>query len=262
MVLLVCHPYDEATMCLYDYCKKKGLKDIMHINADVLTSSFYWRYAVNSFDNDDLEIKLYNGKTVDVKNVSIFFNRIQYVHMGMWDRAEKGEKDYATQEFYSFFLSWLHSFGRKIVNKPTPGDLSGVHRHKAIWRYMAQEFGIPVLDIEIDSHKEFNPLVNNGVTGKTTVYAIGKKLIHYIPGMPAYNRITEFIYNSGIHFAELTFYRHEKLWKLDTVNTSSSQFHTSHQCMEALFQFFLEQNNYSYDINSRYSNRKSHSIAV
>jgi hypothetical protein len=238
MLLIICHPFDDAAKYFYAYCERRSPGMAVLVNADILTSAKTWELQLRNDQPAYFHCELHNGKILDTSNVSAIFNRTQYINIGNWKAAGKTEKNYAEQEFYAFFLGWLYSFKGMISNLPTAQCMSGVFKQVMVWRNLAAQVGMPVLDYDSsdDAAPPSQPLHSNN--RRQNMYITGDTIIGHLPGMPAANLLMEFARQQECNFLELLFERENKRWKFDTANAFPTQFHTSQKCMETLYQHF------------------------
>ncbi len=263
MLLIIAHPWDAAAISFYHYCRDQAGLKTKFINADTLSSSFSWKFRFNEVGETTLSFKLYTGEWVHDSEVSAVFNRMQFADAGIWRMASEKEQNYAQQEFHAFFLGWLQSFGTKLLNPPTPAFLSGETARPVVWRKKAYFYDIPVLSSTQDSKLPLSDeTVPEGVTGKTKIYLVGDQVIGHIKGLPPNQVLTRFSREQAFRFSELSFLRQHKTWKLDTITTFPENFHSSHQCMEALYQYFLSQQNSKDGTYSRHPQRATRAISA
>ena len=77
----------------------------------------------------------------DVKGV---LNRLSYLPSAWVQRIGGADRDYALQEMYALYLSWLHALPDPMLNRPTPQGLCGNWRHPSAWAVLAARAGLPV----------------------------------------------------------------------------------------------------------------------
>ena len=56
-------------------------------------------------------------------------------------------RDYAIQEMYAFYLSWLYALPGRKLNPPTPQGLCGNPRHPSAWAALAARVGLPARSV-------------------------------------------------------------------------------------------------------------------
>jgi hypothetical protein len=232
MNIVICHPADYPAIAFYRYCNslKKGSFDL--INADVLTCAFKWNFTLKNEGNTGLEILLHNGKTLSLKSTGSVFNRMQYVNLGMWNYAKPEEKDYITQELYSFFVSWLFSFKGRITNIPSPQSLFGAHLEPIAWRKSAADLGINVketLSCETEAGRERKKL-------KKYAYVIGNKTCGYIPPNTAPESLTALALENNVDFLEVEFESSKGEWEFVNATSLPLSFHNDNTVLKILYE--------------------------
>ena len=77
------------------------------------------------------------------------------------------DRAYVAAEMNGFLLAWLTALACPVLNRPTPGCLSGCSWHHAQWLYAASQLGIPVEKI----HRRIDPHHPTHLTTRTNVSA-------------------------------------------------------------------------------------------
>ncbi|MEW6481902.1 MAG: hypothetical protein AB1397_02705 [bacterium] len=90
------------------------------------------------------EITLADGLVISSENIKGVINRLLSISPNCLKRVKPDDRNYAQQEFFAFFLSWLYSIPCPILNPPTPQGLSGQWRHISEWIYLASKAGLPI----------------------------------------------------------------------------------------------------------------------
>lgn len=85
---------------------------------------------------------LADGRVVDSRVVAGTLNRLVGVPPLLLEVAQPTDREYAGQEMFAFFLSWLHCLPGPMLNRPTPQGLSGAWRHDSEWAVLAAEAGL------------------------------------------------------------------------------------------------------------------------
>lgn len=238
MLVIICHPSDDAARYFFAYCERKCPGKAILVNADTLSSAKSWKLQLWNNEPSYSFCETYDGRKIESRDISAVFNRVNYFDIGNWKTAIRVERNYAEQEFYAFFLGWLYSFKDKITNLPTAQNMSGTFRHVLVWRKQALLSGINVLDYDSSQnagtvytgHSDRNPCQH--------VYIIGNTVVGYLPGMPPTRQLVSFARDQECNFLEIEFEKVHKRWKFNTATAFPVQFHTSQKCMEYLFQFF------------------------
>jgi hypothetical protein len=64
--------------------------------------------------------------------------------------AREADRDYARQELFAFFVSWLTSLPGRVVNRPTPQGLCGSWRHRSEWLALAAAAGLETVPFRMN----------------------------------------------------------------------------------------------------------------
>ena len=83
-----------------------------------------------------LELDLADGRRFSRKDSTGVLNRLSYLPSAWVQRVGGPDRDYALQEMYAFFLSWLHSLPGPLLNPPVPQGLCGNWRHPSAWTFL------------------------------------------------------------------------------------------------------------------------------
>lgn len=70
-------------------------------------------------------------------------NRLVAVGPTSLHRAAAADREYASQELYAFWLSWLAALPGRVLNRPSPQGLSGPWLERTEWLMLAARAGLP-----------------------------------------------------------------------------------------------------------------------
>ncbi len=73
----------------------------------------------------DNRVQLASGLEITDSAVLSIFNRIRHVTPLQFSGSSIANQIYAAEEFFALTISWLASFGVKVVNPPHPGHIGG-----------------------------------------------------------------------------------------------------------------------------------------
>lgn len=251
MILVICHPGDEAANLFTAYANRIYPGKFRLVNADILTAGMEWQFRLSNYQVPTFCCSLYKTGKISTEDVDGVFNRLQYIHPGLWEFAAPVEKSYAEQEFCAFFLGWLLSFKAKITNLPHPVSLSGKEYDLPGWRMNAAKLGIRALDYETGTDP--SNMVSS-CTRHRIVYVIGNQVIGNIPGMPPAHLMIRLARENDLEFLEIRFSQQGKRWLFDTATSFPAIFHTSGKCMSALTDhLFNKTKSNEYGFNLRHS---------
>ena len=93
--------------------------------------------------------------------------RLPYVSEQDLPQIVSTDRAYVAAEMNGFLLAWLTALPCPVLNRPTPGCLSGCSWHHKQWVHAASQLGIPVEKI----HQRIDSLHRNNLTKRTSVSA-------------------------------------------------------------------------------------------
>lgn len=188
MWLVFCELNDASALWAYQGLKSRGLEPIELLSAEMLAYSLHWEHRLG-YDAPSINIILSDGRAIGSDTISGVLNRLQTIpseHL----RANHADRDYASQELFAFFMSWIFSLPKPVLNRPTSQGLSGQWRHASEWVWLATQAGLTSLPYKQTSYDEIdtNRLKGTLVTAETKVkmvividgYVIGSNLPHDI----------------------------------------------------------------------------------
>lgn len=88
---------------------------------------------------------------VDSRAVGGTLNRLVGTPPSALAGAQADDRDYAAQELFALFLSWLHCLPGPMLNRPTPQGLSGAWRHDSEWAVLAAQAGLRTVGYRMTS---------------------------------------------------------------------------------------------------------------
>jgi hypothetical protein len=144
MWLIVCSAEDTSALWAYEMLKARGLSPLELVTADSLLCSLEWEHRVGNCLTET-RIRLPDGRMIESNAVLGVINRITSLPEGHLLLADDRDRQYAVEEFYALFMSWLRAFPCPVLNRPAARGLSGSLRSALEWRVMAARAGLPVL---------------------------------------------------------------------------------------------------------------------
>ena len=165
----------------------RGLPIEVVTGADLATA-IRWEHRIGR-SGIVFALDLADGRRISGKDPSGVLNRLSFLPSAWVQRVGGSDKDYALQEMYAFFLSWLHSLPGPLLNPPTPQGLCGNWRHPSSWAFLACQAGLPVRTYRQSSEDDPAALWQS-VTGpaEATVFVAGG---HVIVPSPLPSRLGE-----------------------------------------------------------------------
>jgi hypothetical protein len=141
MLLVVCDENDVSALWAAEALRARGLFPTVLTGAD-LAAVQRWEHRVGA-GAAGWEILLNGGGVLRSRDVRGVLNRLPTVPW-TWQRRIGGvDRDYAIQEMYAFYLSWLYAVPGRKLNPPTPQGLCGNPRHPSAWAALAARVGLP-----------------------------------------------------------------------------------------------------------------------
>jgi len=140
MWLVLCMPDDLAALWVARGLYARGLQTLQVVTAEAL--AYNQRLEHRLVDGRaSVKITLADGRVIDSATVRGTLNRLQLVP-GAHLRTNSKDRQYAEQELYALYLSWLHSLPGEMLNRPTPLGLCGEWRHPSEWVWLANQAGL------------------------------------------------------------------------------------------------------------------------
>lgn len=141
MILVLCEEADVPALWAADALQRRGLSPTVLTGAD-LANVRGWRHRIRAA-GVETSLRFDHG-TLDGRKVRGVLNRLSFVPRA-WTGAVGGpDREYAWQEMFAFYLSWLRALPAPKLNPPTPQGLCGNMRHPSAWVALAARAGLPV----------------------------------------------------------------------------------------------------------------------
>jgi hypothetical protein len=141
MCLVLCASNDAAGLWAYDGLRARGVA-VELVTADILVNALRWEHRLAG-DGVKIAIDLADGTRIDNHTLGCVVNRLIALPE---ERGATADRGYAAQERFALFLSWLHSLGGRVLNRPTPQGLCGLWLRTSEWVLHAARAGLPVQD--------------------------------------------------------------------------------------------------------------------
>ena len=144
MWLVLCAAQDLEALWAYRGLKRRGLEPLEVITTEALVYNSRLEHRIGSTTNWT-SILLADGRTIDSAAVRGTLNRVQSLPAQHLARATEADRQYAQQELFALFLSWLGCLPGPMLNRPTPRGLCGAWRHPSEWAWLAGRAGFSVM---------------------------------------------------------------------------------------------------------------------
>ena len=140
MILVLCEADDYAGRWAAAGLLQRGLP-VELVLADQLARAPRWQHLVGS-SGATSSVVLNDGRLIESAAVSGTLNRLITTPAWQFASASESDREYAAQELFSLWLSWLWSLPGAMLNRPTPQGLSGCWRHDSEWAVLAARSGL------------------------------------------------------------------------------------------------------------------------
>lgn len=142
MWLVICSLNDPAALWTYQGLVSCGLSPLNFIAVESLALCSRWDHRIQATGNSTA-LTLADGRMIDSRSVRGTLNRVLAPPGTQLSAAVPEDRGYASQEIYSFYVSWLRTLSGPILNRPTPHGLCGAWRHISEWVCLAGRVGLP-----------------------------------------------------------------------------------------------------------------------
>jgi hypothetical protein len=140
MWLVLCTADDLAALWAARGLAARGLQPLEVVTAEMLAFNRCFEHRLLG-GQSSVRITLADGRVIDGANVRGAVNRLQIIP-GSHLRTNSKDRQYAEQELFALYLSWLYSLPGKMLNRPTPQGLCGEWRHPSEWVWLANQAGL------------------------------------------------------------------------------------------------------------------------
>ena len=141
MWLVLCATNDLAALWAARGLGARGLQPLEIVTGEVLAYNQRIAHRLTA-GQPDVQITLTDGRVVDSATVRGTLNRLQFVPSAHLSGANAADRQYAEQELFALYLSWLHGLPGIMLNRPMPHGLSGAWRHPSEWVWLAPQAGL------------------------------------------------------------------------------------------------------------------------
>ncbi|HET7716557.1 MAG TPA: hypothetical protein VFK86_13115 [Bauldia sp.] len=141
MIVILCHPFDEAALWLCHQFRLLGL-DVEPVAVEALV---YSRKIVHRLGDlgDTGEIHLSDGRVLRPESIRGLINRVCFLPLAHIERATPGDRTYASEELNAFLLAWLDSVAGPVINPAQPLSLDGGAFPSPTLFHLAAVAGLP-----------------------------------------------------------------------------------------------------------------------
>ena len=140
MWLVLCPSTDLSALWAARGLAARGLKPVEIITEEALAYNQRFEHRLVA-GRTSVRITLADGRVIDSATVRGTLNRLQLVP-GSHLRTNSKDRQYAEQELFALYLSWLHALPGKMLNRPTAQGLGGEWRQPSEWVWLANQAGL------------------------------------------------------------------------------------------------------------------------
>lgn len=121
----------------------RDLRPLELVTAHDLANARRWEHRIAATGASSV-LELRDGRTIRSAQVTGALNRLIAVPPDAVARAAAADRDYAMQELYALFTSWLDALPGTVLNRPSPQALAGPWLSVAEWISFAALVGLDV----------------------------------------------------------------------------------------------------------------------
>jgi hypothetical protein len=176
LVLILCEETDAAAAWAATRLRQRGLATDIVTGADLAVAGRLEHRVGRSGSSFALELA--GGRRLCGASVQGLLNRLTFVPAACLRRIGGLDRDYAIQEIYALYLSWLHSLPGPLLNAPAPQGLCGNWRHPSSWIALAVAAGLPAVPYRQSSRDDPAPLWQGlAAPAPATVFVVSERLV-------------------------------------------------------------------------------------
>lgn len=153
MWLVLSQANDLAALWAARGLEARGLQPLEIVTADALAYSLRFEHRLTA-NRPSVNITLTDGRVFDGATVRGTLNRLQFFPTEHLRGASATDRQYAEQELYALYLSWLYGMHGTMLNRPTPQGLSGDWRYPLEWAWLAMQAGLSTLPYQQSDQRE------------------------------------------------------------------------------------------------------------
>lgn len=143
MWLVLCEPADPSGPWVAEGLAGRGLDPVEVVTRTDLDGAV-WEHRIGG-EGCRVRARLRDGRSFDSRDLCGVINRLAAMPAADLARADPSDLDYASQETYAFFVSWLASLPEPTFNLPTPRALWGPALDLLEWQSLGCRSGFATL---------------------------------------------------------------------------------------------------------------------
>jgi hypothetical protein len=145
---------------------------VEHVTADRLLGARRIEHRLGAAP-PSFSVELADGPVLRSGELRRVWNRLTTVPDWPPGADTSQDGDYARQELFALWLSWLESVSCPVRNRPGPQGLSGVWLARLQWAVLARRAGLPVAEVELAPGAEDGDALAGALPGPLVLVAAG-----------------------------------------------------------------------------------------
>jgi hypothetical protein len=141
MWLVLCTANDIAALTVARGLAARGLKPLEVISAEEIAYNLRFEHRLGTAESS-VNITLADGRVINSATVRGTLNRLHFIPFAHLRTANSTDRQYAEQELFALYLSWLYALPGVMLNRPGPQGLCGDWRHPSEWAWLANRAGL------------------------------------------------------------------------------------------------------------------------
>jgi hypothetical protein len=165
MWLVLCTATDIAALTVARGLVTRGLQPLEIISAEELACNLRFEHRLTT-GACSVHITLADGRVINSAAVRGTLNRLHAIPYAHLRTANATDRQYAEQELFALYLSWLNALPGVMLNRPSPQGLCGDWRHPAEWAWLANRSGLATARYQ--QSEAHNPVTFYPIETRTT----------------------------------------------------------------------------------------------
>ena len=139
MRLLLCEPSDAPALWAWRALRSRGL-ELELVTSEALAAPARWEHRIED-GRPSTRVDLADGRRLDSRELRGVLNRLVTGPQPPAG-AVAADRDYAQQELWALWLSWLAGLPGPMLGRPGPQGLCGPWLHGSQWALLAARAGL------------------------------------------------------------------------------------------------------------------------
>jgi hypothetical protein len=175
--LILAHRGDATAMLVASHLLTRHRRESVRIVlADEIMSTAQLVHRVNGA-KALTSLRLADGFSIKNDGIGIVFNRLRYVEIPRFARANMVDQEYAALELFACLISWMKSLTCPVFGAPSSQSLGGPTLSTLAWNVLAGKAGLPTSLVRFTSSLKYYSLQG------TSKYPIGNSVNGDVPAI-------------------------------------------------------------------------------